>query len=143
MIDQQKRMLVKLSFGLDLPVISYHPTGSRYICNPAPTNTDEDWYVLLDSDDISNAMLYNLLQHEGWHTSGNEYDFREAGVNKPVSAKKGITNLIFIKNRVYYTRACAASVLAKQMNLLNKEERIALFRTVLYGEHLLINEVIP
>lgn len=103
-------------------VIAYHETGSIYICNPPVTNTDFDVVVL-----VSDAGKYHdFLSESGWVVGGFA-DKKSAFT----SYKKYYYNLIVTNSPSWYTKFCAATELAKAMNLTNKEDRITLFNTVL------------
>jgi aspartyl-tRNA synthetase len=50
-----------------LNILSKWPTGSRYICNPAPTDTDNDTVILVS--DIE-AATKDLVAN-GWEVGGS------------------------------------------------------------------------
>lgn len=103
--------------------ISYFPTGSKYICNPPVITTDEDWMYLVN--DLDDTHLY--LSSEGWVVSGVSYNTIE---NMWASYRKGVINLLVTNSQDHYNKFEAATELAKKRNLLNKEDRVALFRSV-------------
>ena len=109
-------------------VIQWRKTGSRVICDPPPADTDDD-YVVLVSD--LNRFL-GALDGVGFGLDGsvpncplNAFVF--------VSMTLGKTNLISTQNEDFYKRFCAATHVAKKLNLLKKEDRVSLFQAVLYG----------
>ena len=101
-------------------------TGSRYICSPAPTDTDEDWIAL---DQL--GRLRRALEAEGFRLNTDE-DLYE---NLPdfFAYRLGEFNVVVTEERAFYDRFVAATELAKVRNILGKPERIALFQSILYG----------
>lgn len=104
--------------------IEKHPTGSRYICNPPPTDTDEDT-VVLASPGYEEALLKN-----GFKSSTNELEYDTLGAF--VSWRKGDENFIVTTNKQFYDNFVKATKLAKNLNLLKKEDRVILFQALLY-----------
>lgn len=48
-------------------ILSKWPTGSRYICNPPPTDTDNDTVILVASfEEATKALLA-----DGWEEGGS------------------------------------------------------------------------
>ena len=104
-------------------------TGSRVICNPAPTDTDQDYIARVADDDKArsalNAMGYRIEGHPRFYTGNDSGGFR--------SYRKGEVNLITTPDFEFYRLFCNATALARRFNLLVKADRIALFQLVLYG----------
>ncbi len=111
--------------------------GSRVTCNPPPVDTDQDVLVFVDSENadyfvsrMKNAG-FNVELGEGYAedalNSGEEDRFQ--------SYRLGDVNLIVTVDERFYTRFSAATAMAKRANLMQKEERIALFQAVLYGNN--------
>lgn len=109
--------------------------GSRITCNPPPEDTDQDVLVFVDSENadyfvsrMKNAG-FNVELGEGYAedalNSGEEDRFQ--------SYRLGDVNLIVTVDERFYNRFSAATAMAKRANLMQKEERIALFQAVLYG----------
>ena len=109
-----------------------HRVGSRETCDPPPSDTDEDWLILLKPT----REVHRELTEEGWNLDGS---FIIDAVNRcPVeerfrSYKLGDINLIVTKNYSFFQQFMAASSVAKRFNLLEKDDRIVLFQAVLYG----------
>lgn len=118
----------------DLPFItSITPVGSRVTCDPAPTDTDRDWLVLVQKDQ-ENA-LWQFLSENQWEIGGSLPDDEN---NTPVddrfySFTKGVENVIVTSSELFHRRFIAATSVAKVLNLLEKKHRIALFQAVLYA----------
>jgi hypothetical protein len=106
-------------------------TGSRVICNPAPTDTDEDFVVWLNEapEQVTDSVAY--LKQNGWtpDENANYEKLKEYGF---ISLKKNKMNIIYTISDTFYQRFVLATNLAKRLNLLDKQDRIALFQAVLY-----------
>lgn len=116
--------------GFDAFVMSITPVGSRVTCNPAPTDTDEDYLVLVDADTWLNrfkifegGLGFKYGGSEVNILSGNDFD----------SWRKGEINIIVTSKIEFYYKFLAATSVGKRLNLLDKSDRIALFQAVLYG----------
>lgn len=113
------------------PYLSAHPTGSRYITSPATLDTDDDWLVLVE--DLIDAA--SDLEQAGLTSSLGSVDpVQIEGPWKFISYRDGEKNYVLTADRTMYLRSVAATLLAKQLNLTDKDERISLFRTVKFGE---------
>lgn len=110
------------------------PVGSRVTCNPAPTNTDQDWLVLVDPEKYD-AFAVALLA-DGWQVGGSMVP-NDANTLPEAqrfnSFVKGVDNVIVTASPEFHMRFLAASSVAKRLNLLGKSDRVALFQAVLYG----------
>lgn len=109
----------------------YHPTGSRYICNPPVIDTDND-FVCYTSD---SASLDDYM--EGWAKDGsNPSDKSLEKEDSFISYKRGDVNLIITSDLNFYNKFVQCTEEAKSKNLTIKEDRIKLFQKGLYGrEH--------
>lgn len=104
---------------------SYQMTGSRYICDPAPSDTDEDYIALVSLNRIPqfiNAGFDLNTDTELYDDCPDFYAFRA-----------GEFNIIIVAEPEMYRRWVDATEQAKALNLLAKPDRIALFQKVLYG----------
>lgn len=111
-------------------------TGSREICNPAPTDTDDDWLVLIAPEDKEHFIEWFRWTHDeaatmDWELGGSIIEGRESEFT---SLKKGEFNIIMTTDPTYFKYFEAATSVAKKLNLLNKEDRIALFAAVMEGK---------
>ena len=110
-------------------VLQWSATGSRVICDPAPTNTDEDYVCFQPAYEKAIVNLEGLgFKSEGnpeFYTGNDRGNFR--------SLRKGNVNLILTDQCEFYQLFCSATELARRFNLLKKADRIALFQVVLYG----------
>jgi hypothetical protein len=101
-------------------------TGSRYICNPAPTDTDEDYIVLTKADRLFDDLI---LRGFKMNTDESLYD----GCPDFYAFRGGEFNVICVDDPEMYARWVDATEQAKSRNLLDKSDRINLFQAVLYG----------
>lgn len=95
-----------------------YPTGSRFICNPPPTDTDDDRVILVDEFPDPESM-----KDQGWNRDGDD-KYASSGFE---SYRNGEKNYILVKSRRKYIQYVAATLVAKELNLTNKEDRINLF----------------
>lgn len=110
------------------------PVGSRVTCDPAPTGTDRDWLVLVDEEKW--VEFCDGLLIDGWFVGGSE--IMDAENSQPPdmqfrSFMLGEENIIATKSEIFFRRFAAATSVAKRLNLLDKNDRIALFQAVLYA----------
>jgi len=105
--------------------VAFAFTGSRYICNPAPVDSDED-YVCLATDGLRKA-----LELAGATVDGDPEKYE--GMSSFVSMRLGSVNMILTDEPDFYRRFVDATEEAKRLNLLHKPDRIALFQRHLYG----------
>jgi hypothetical protein len=104
-------------------------TGSRYICNPPVMNTDVDIVCFTQKKGALQAELWL----DGWGENGSRgTDSRFSSFKKAIG--HDIYNLIITCDITLYLKYCAATELAKKMNLLEKDTRIGLFNIILDGE---------
>lgn len=110
---------------LDKKSIAWAATGSRYICRPAPTDTDEDYIALMVKGMEKSLTLAGFVQN----TNEERYD----AMPDFWAFRLGEFNVIVTFDEGFYRRFCEATETAKARNLLQKSDRIALFQKVLYG----------
>ena len=106
--------------------VPHQMTGSRYICTPAPTDTDEDWIVL-----DQRGMAEIRLGKAGFvlNTDPTLYE----AMPDFFAYRLGEFNVVLTRDPSFYDRFVAATELARVRNLLVKEDRIKLFQSILYG----------
>lgn len=111
--------------------ISTWPTGSRYICNPPPADTDNDSVILVK--DLQKA--FKALVEDYWEVDGSY-----AATAEWMSFKKDIDdvkeNYIVMQDLERYGKWITATELAKKLNLLEKKDRIAVFEVIVGGNTL-------
>lgn len=103
-------------------VLKSYPTGSRYICNPPPQDTDNDTVIL-----VNGYYDYDiLLLKEGWLAC--DIDYEQIGEFR--AYRKGVENYLVTEDPEFYGSYVKATEGARALNLLNKEDRIKLFQAV-------------
>jgi hypothetical protein len=110
--------------------IEWHDVGSRVSCNPPPTDTDRDILCLvIDADAFAAAAT-------GFHWGGSVVGPLSEAIERNVfvSLRSRDVNLIVTSDARFAARFLVATRLATQLNLLNKNDRVALFQAVLYGK---------
>ena len=107
-------------------------TGSRAICIPAPTDTDEDWVVLVTH--LWNNPILASLYKDGWKDDGSRPKHPKGYGEQFISYKKDELNLIVTDSFDFFQRFKRATALAKLLNLVEKKDRILLFDEILYGD---------
>lgn len=75
-------------------------------------------------NDLDECIVY--LKTNGWKVCGGE----EYNVDMWIAFRKEKDNVILTDSIVHYNKFEAATELAKKRNLLNKEDRIELFRQI-------------
>ena len=103
-------------------VYASYPTGSRYICNPPPTNTDKDTVILVNGY----YDWQKLLLNEGWEDGETDYE----NVGDFQSYRKGEENYIVTEDEEFYKNFVKATEGARALNLMDKKDRITLFQAV-------------
>jgi len=119
--------LYKLLDGLTK---EWHRTGSRFICDPAPTHTDDDYIVMATPANLNSILT--VLKRAGFEINTDAELYKD--LPEFWALRKGIFNVVVTGEHVFYERFVAATLLAKERNLLLKDDRIALFRAILYAE---------
>ena len=107
------------------------PVGSRVTCDPAPMDTDEDWLVLIKEKNY-NAVLYELDRHLFTLDRPNTHYRPENNTFNSWRGQEG-ENLIITSESSFYIKFLAATHVAKNLNIMSKQDRVMLFQAVLYG----------
>jgi hypothetical protein len=111
-------------------VMQVEHVGSRVTCDPPPTDTDDDWLILGSPSGFRGLQRH--LESCAFSRGGSDIDHQPA--SGFLSYKYGEVNVILTDDRNFFEKFMAASSVAKRFNLLDKSDRIALFRAVLYSE---------
>jgi hypothetical protein len=129
MEDWKTEVAARLTGG---EIVSIEPCGSRVTCDPAPLDTDEDFLVEISPKETDVGEVVNCLGGLHFHWEGGEH--YQMAADTFMSWRRGNVNLIVTANKRFADRHRTATWLCKRLNLLNKQDRIALFQAVLYGE---------
>lgn len=113
--------------------------GSRVTCNPPPVGTDIDVLVSVANEEALRTINLALEQCGYYYDFGDGY---EAGQSNVFFSYKHKTvqwpnfNFLLSTNSDRCARHNRATALCRHLNLLDKKDRIAVFRTILYDvEH--------
>jgi len=109
------------------------PVGSRVTCNPAPTDTDQD-YLVKSACELDQENIEETLHKDGYVFCGNE-EYDSFGEDSTFTAwRKGDINYIVTNDEGFFLKFLEATAIAKKYNLLEKQERVDLFQWMLYDE---------
>lgn len=108
------------------------PCGSRVTCNPPPLDTDQDFLVVVPPGEKSVSNIVSELSHMGFHWEGNVHYQMVAG-DGFMSWRREDVNFIVTASDEFARKHRTATALCTRLNLMNKQDRIALFQAVLYG----------
>lgn len=106
--------------------------GSRVTCNPAPTDTDDDWLVFVD-DHTHLSQMVERLTTDGWRWEGATEHYQNVASNTFMSWRRDNDNLIVTTNRDFARLHKVATRICTRLNLMQKADRIMVFQAVLYG----------
>lgn len=110
--------------------VRIHQTGSSVICNPPVTNTDIDFIICTGKQKQLDKFL-NENEFENSSDDQADYELDKEGFS---CYRKDNVNLIVTTQYEWYLKWVTATELAKKLNLLNKDDRITLFKFILYDE---------
>lgn len=107
------------------------PCGSRVTCSPPPTNTDQDFLVEITGNESVVARVVDMMGEEGFRWEGSEH-YQNVAKNDFMSWRFGDINLIVTAKKPFARRHRLATKLCTRFNLMDKQDRIALFQAILY-----------
>ena len=100
-------------------------TGSSVICNPPVLTTDEDYVILANDPEEAKTAL----EDDGWDCCGETKKYGGDG-STFVAYRKGKLNYILVEDPAIFDQWEAATLLATKRNLLDKNDRIKLFKNI-------------
>lgn len=106
------------------------PCGSRVTCNPAPTDTDQDYLVEVPSQRDCVSWVEDTLSGAAFRLEGTQLYQEASGFQ---SWRREDVNLIVTASADFARRHRSATHVCTRLNIMNKDARIALFQAVLYG----------
>lgn len=104
------------------------PGGSRYVCNPPVMDTDDDTFVLVEQ--LPNR---EEMKEKGWEFCEGDGASSYGGCPMWAAYRREEKNLILIADKDRYIQAVAATLLCKELNLMDKKDRVAVHE-YMYGE---------
>lgn len=112
-------------------IIESHAVGSRVTCDPPPTDTDEDWlFLVTDVGEFAECVISAGFVADG-SVIENQHSTHSSSFLSLKQESENI-NVIATADPSFFRAFMAATRVAKRLNLLDKEDRIALFQAVLY-----------
>lgn len=102
--------------------------GSRFICEPPPEDTDEDWLVLIDP--MKAYKVYTHVEKMGYVVGGSVEVDGEFN-----SYHKGEINLIITDIPFYFSRFLKGTQAAKLLGLRRKKDRVMLIELACHMWH--------
>lgn len=108
------------------------PVGSRVTCFPPPTDTDEDFLVLVKDKYTAERTLIDFgFEHP--QTKEEKEAYMKLGETSEwsfTSLRLGNVNYIVTESPFFFERFLTASHIAKALNLTRKEDRIMVFEAI-------------
>lgn len=103
------------------------PVGSRVTCSPPPMATDIDYLVLGNARKIKKHLIATGFRPE----YRSKYNYNSIFY----SLRYNNINVIVTSSKRFQRKFLLATSIAKELNLLEKYHRVALFQAILYDKH--------
>ena len=118
--------------------LEWERVGSSITCNPPVVNTDVDYLCLVtDINAFAEDAVRRGFDFAGSIINNGSTEITSESIESEdfefVSFRLGNNNLIAVEKDVFFDRFMLATRLATRFNLLKKEDRVALFQGILYG----------
>jgi hypothetical protein len=109
------------------------PVGSRVTCNPPPTDTDEDYLILVQNKKAAVAALKSIgFESPQTQDQIDRYEkLNEVSQWSFSSLRFGDINYIVTESEFFFERFLTATHVCKSLNLMDKSDRIMVFDAVL------------
>lgn len=131
-LDQLNSVVDEKQLKLDLREIGcqVYATGSQVTCNPPPGDASDVDYLVYTSKSLDKLLKY--LEENSFEVEGSpEYDIHNSQF---ASFRKGKVNLIVTNSIDFCMNHRLATEVCKKLNLLEKSDRIMVFKAILYKE---------
>jgi len=114
------------------------PVGSRVTCSPPPTDTDEDFLLLVENmNDAASKLIDIGFSAHMTHEQFEEYKaLRGATGGRFTSLRLGDVNYIVTESAFFFDRFLTATHICKTMNVMDKQQRILIFHAVFGDSYL-------
>lgn len=103
------------------------PVGSRRTCDPAPTDTDDDYLVLCQNKNET----VRCLKDWGFEPPENIEEYIELHKCEFTSLRFGELNFIVTDNYKWFSKFLTASYFTKKYNVMDKKDRIEMFNAIM------------
>lgn len=119
------------------------PVGSRVTCDPPPTDTDQDYLVLVSDKRAAIESLKSIgFEYSADPEKVEEYQrMNETAAWSFTSMWFGDVNYIITDSQFFFERFLTATHVCKKLNLMKKEDRVMVFEAVRGGSF--YSEVVP
>lgn len=115
------------NFDAEEFAFDWYPTGSNWICEPKPEDSDYDYILFCESQEL----LEKHLIKEGFHCeTDGDYDAIEF-----YSWRNGKFNALVCVKFQFFIKWQLATQVARRLNILDRDDRVALFQVVLYNTY--------
>lgn len=114
------------------------PVGSRVTCSPPPTDTDEDFLLLVENMNDAVSKLIDI----GFSAHMTDEQFKEyqalscVSRGRFTSLRLGDVNYIITESAFFFDRFMTATHICKTMNVMDKQHRILIFHGVFGDSYL-------
>ena len=114
------------------------PVGSRVTCSPPPTDTDEDYLLLVaDMDDAVSRLIDVGFSTNMTPDQERDYiELQRATNSRFRSVRLGDLNYIVTESAFFFDRFLTATHICKTMNVMDKQHRILIFHGVFGDSYL-------
>jgi len=114
------------------------PVGSRVTCSPPPTDTDEDFLLLVEDMEDSVRKLKDIGFDTGM-TIQQEHEYvalKNTSGGRFKSLRLGDVNYIITQSAFFFDRFLTATHICKTLNVMDKKQRILIFSGVFGDSYL-------
>lgn len=132
--------MIEIEPPLKFPGVLIEHCGSTYTCNPAPTNTDVDFICLAKDAGVFMDFEFEL-ETDGWKFDLAYDDSFFTSVKKSINGVK--YNYIVTDNEKWFVAFLRARELCKELNLMDKQQRIKVHHAFLEEVESELNEAMP
>lgn len=113
-------------------VVRYAAVGSRITVRPPPTDTDEDFLVLLHPGTMSEFS--QSVTGNGWVLGGSMFNEERQNPDHLFRCfKRNDVDLLCTESKKFFDGFLVATYLAQRLNVTDKGDRKALFEAVQFG----------
>lgn len=118
--------MIELKPGINC--IEYAHVGSRVTCNPPVLDTDDDVIVLVSPEQ------FQALETEIYEAHGDRCGESYGDDSALLPMRLGEMNYLLTEDVDYYHDFLSLSAVVKDLNILDKETRKAIFKAVMDGD---------
>lgn len=113
--------------------VKFEPVGSRRSVNPPPLDTDDDWLFLTDKENLNKICFMVDNDYEPPDETDQKCPKSKIG-SEFISLRVEEFNLIVTTSEPFFDKFMLAQRVCEQLNLMEKRQRVIVFRAILYSE---------